>query len=260
MPLEEVCMSIAFPNESREYREARDALFQREVDLQRQMEAVAAQRRSLPAGGEVPEGCGFDRLGHHSPPTTVRMSELFGDNDTLMLYHYMFPRLCGDERPRPTSGIGSELPTDEGPCPSCTPLIDMWDGVIAQLDGLGGNLAIVAKAPIDQVAAFAHERGWRQIGVLSAANCNFRRDYGNDGGNDGADGPPLPLLTIFKRGPDGTIRLHWAGEVVFVPFDKNDSGEDPEHHDVIQPLWTLYDVATSPRYRHWRLEHLPANW
>ena len=33
MPVEEVCMSIAFPNESREYREARDALLQREVDL-----------------------------------------------------------------------------------------------------------------------------------------------------------------------------------------------------------------------------------
>jgi predicted dithiol-disulfide oxidoreductase (DUF899 family) len=186
----------------------------------------------------------------------VRMSELFGDSDTLMLYHYMFPRLCGDDRPRPTSGIGSELPMDKGPCPSCTPLIDMWDGVIAQLDGLGGNLAIVAKAPIEQVAAFAQDRGWRHIGVLSGANCNFRRDYGNDG----ADGQPLPLLTIFKRWPDGSIRLHWAGELVFAAFEKDDSGEDPEHYDTVQPLWTLYDVATSPRYRHWRLEHLPANW
>ena len=34
----------------------------------------------------------------------------------------------------------------------------------------------------------------------------------------------------------------------------------PAHLDTVQPLWTLYDVATSPRYRHWRLEHLPANW
>src|ERR1700739_2439171 len=121
MPVEEVCMSIAFPNESREYREARDALFQREIDLQRQMEAIAAQRRSLPPGGEVPEDYVFVRIGDDGAATTVRMSELFGDNDTLMLYHYMFPRRCGDERPRPTSGIFSELPPDEGPCPSCTP-------------------------------------------------------------------------------------------------------------------------------------------
>jgi len=142
--------TIDFPNESREYREARYALFQREVDLQREMEAVAAQRKSLPPGGEVPEDYVFDRIGDDGAPTTVRMSELFGDRDTLMLYHYMFPRLCGDPRPRPTSGIFSELPPDEGRCPSCTPLIDMWNGVIAQLDGLGGNLAIVAKAPIEQ--------------------------------------------------------------------------------------------------------------
>ena len=109
-----------FPNESREYREARDALFQREVDLQREMEAVAAQRKSLPAGGEVLEDYVFDRIGDDGTPTTVRMSELFDDGDTLMLYHYMFPRLCGDDRPKPTSGIGSELPINEGPCPSCT--------------------------------------------------------------------------------------------------------------------------------------------
>jgi predicted dithiol-disulfide oxidoreductase (DUF899 family) len=245
-----------FPNESREYREARDVLFQREVDLQRQMEAIAAERRSLPPGGEVPEDYVFDRIGVDGAATTVRMSDLFGDNDTLMLYHYMFPRLCGDSRPRPTRGVASELPIDDGPCPSCTALIDLWDGTIAGLDGLGGNLAIVAKAPIEQVAAFAQDRGWQHIEVLSAAHCNFRRDYGNDG----ADGQPLPLLTIFKRWPDRTIRLHWAGEIVFAPFETDDPGEDPRQLDTVQPLWTLYDIATSPRYRHWRLEHLPANW
>ena len=95
MPVKEVCMSIAFPNESREYREARDALLQQEVDLRRQMEAVAAQRRSLPPGGEVPEDYVFDQIGGDGAATTVRMSELFGDSDTLMLYHYMFPRHSG---------------------------------------------------------------------------------------------------------------------------------------------------------------------
>ena len=247
-----------FPNESREYREARDALFQQEVELQRHMEAVAAQRRALPPGGEVLEDYVFDRIGDDGTATTVRMSELFGDGDTLMLYHYMFPRSCGDDRPKPSSGIFSELPLDQGPCPSCTALIDMWDGTIAQLDGLGGNLAIVAKSPIEHVAAFAQQRGWRHIGVLSGANCNFRRDYGNDG----AEGQPLPLLTIFKRWPDGTIRLHWAGEIVLAPFgnEKPEEEEDPGSRDTVQPLWTLYDIATSDRYRHWRLEHPPANW
>ena len=256
MPVEEVCVSIAFPNESREYREARDALLQREIDLRRQMEAVEAQRRSLPPGGEVPEDYVFDRIGDDGATTTVRMSELFGDSDTLMLYHYMFPRHSGDDRPGPTSGIFSELPTDEGPCPSCTALIDMWDGTMPRFDGLGGNLAIVAKAPIELAAAFAQDRGWRHIRVLSAANCNFRRDYGGDG----PDGQPLPLLTVFKLWPDGAIRLHWAGELVFASFQKDDSGQDPGHLDTVEALWTLYDVATTPRFAIWRVEHLPANW
>ena len=132
-------MSIAFPNESQEYRAARAALAQREAELVRQMEAVAAQRQSLPPGGQIPEDYIFDRIGDDGTPTTVRISELFGGSDTLMLYNPMFPRLCGDDRPIPTSGIFAELPADQAPCPSCTALVDMWDGMFAQLDGLGGK-------------------------------------------------------------------------------------------------------------------------
>ncbi|MBU3062321.1 DUF899 family protein [Nocardia sp. NEAU-G5] len=219
MPIEEVRMSTAFPNESLEYREARDVLLQREFDLQRLMEAVAAQRTTLPPGGEVPEDYVFDRIGDDGNATTVRMSELFGDSDTLMLYHYMFPRHPRDDRPKPTVGIFSELPADEGPCPSCTALIDMWDATTPHFDGSGGNLAI---------------------------------------GGDGADGQPVPLLTVFKRSPDGPIRLHWASELLFAPTDA--PGQDWGHLDIAEPLWTLFDLATMPRFRRWRIGHLPANW
>ena len=165
---------MIFPNESQEYRHARDALLRQEVELMRQLEAVTAQRQSLPPGGEIPEDYVFDRIGDDGAPTGVRMSELFGDSDTLMLYSPMFPRLCGDDRPIPTHGIFAELPVDQTPCPSCAALVDMWDGMYAQLDGLGGKLAVVAKSPIEQVATFARERGWHHIQVLSAAKSTFR--------------------------------------------------------------------------------------
>lgn len=48
-------MGITFPNESSEYRTARDKLLQREVALRREMESVAAEIRALPPGGVVPE-------------------------------------------------------------------------------------------------------------------------------------------------------------------------------------------------------------
>jgi predicted dithiol-disulfide oxidoreductase (DUF899 family) len=45
---------VRFPGESDEYRAARDALLRAEIELREPTEAVAAQRRRLPLGGEVP--------------------------------------------------------------------------------------------------------------------------------------------------------------------------------------------------------------
>jgi predicted dithiol-disulfide oxidoreductase (DUF899 family) len=45
---------IRFPGESSGYRRARNRLLEVEVDLRRAIESVAAQRRALPPGGEVP--------------------------------------------------------------------------------------------------------------------------------------------------------------------------------------------------------------
>src|SRR5688500_360806 len=97
-------MGVTFPNETPEYRRARAALLQREVALRREMEAVAAQLRKLPPGGEVPEDYLFDCIGADGAPATVRLSALFRGRDTLMLYHYMFPRHAEDRRPGPTAG------------------------------------------------------------------------------------------------------------------------------------------------------------
>src|SRR5262245_21358385 len=88
-------MGVTFPNETPGYREARAALLQREVALRREMEAVAALLRALPPGGEVPEDYSFDCIDADGAPSTVRLSELFRGGDTLMLYHYMFPRHAG---------------------------------------------------------------------------------------------------------------------------------------------------------------------
>ncbi len=121
-------MGITFPNESSEYRAARNGLLEQEIALRRQMETVAAGLRALPPGGEIPEDYVFDYVGDEGAPADVRMSELFRGGDTLMLYHYMFPRHASDTRPGPTGGSTAELPLEQGPCPSCTALIDMWEG------------------------------------------------------------------------------------------------------------------------------------
>src|ERR671912_134991 len=112
-------MGMTFPNESPEYRAARNALLEREVALRRQMEAVAAELRELPAGGEVPEDYVFERMSESGVPVQVRMSELFRGGDTLMIYHYMFPRHSSDDRAGPSHGATAALPLHDGPFPSC---------------------------------------------------------------------------------------------------------------------------------------------
>src|ERR1700745_2632342 len=74
-----------FPNESAEYRSARNALLAEEIELRRNIEHVAALRRALPLGGKVPEDYSFE-----SPNGTVHLSDLFGDKQTLVVYSMMF--------------------------------------------------------------------------------------------------------------------------------------------------------------------------
>ena len=75
---------VRFPNESGEYRSARDALLTEEIELRRHIERVAVQRRALPLGGLVPKDYRF--MGESGP---VGFSDLFGAKQTLAVYSYM---------------------------------------------------------------------------------------------------------------------------------------------------------------------------
>jgi len=71
---------VRFPNESSEYRRARDALLVEEIELRRHIERVAEQRRALPPGGEVTKNYRF--VGESGPAI---FSDLFGDKETLVI-------------------------------------------------------------------------------------------------------------------------------------------------------------------------------
>src|SRR5918994_5345706 len=170
-------MTIRYPGESAEYRAARDRLLKREMELRRATEAVAAQRRALPAGGDVPEDYVFRGEGDDGNATDIRLSELFAPGkDSLVIYSMMFPRDPDDERPGPDGGQTARLPLAEGPCPSCTALLDQLDGAAEHVSA-HVNLAAVAKTPVERVLTFAAERGWRRLRVLSSAANTYNRDY-----------------------------------------------------------------------------------
>jgi len=216
---------VRFPNESDEYRTARDALLHEEIALRRRTEAVAEQRRSLPLGGEVPTDYTFDEGGSR----TVHLSELFEDGkDTLLLYNFMFI----------PGAAGLAL---EGACPSCTSIIDAVDGeaphIVQRI-----NLAVVAKAPIEQFEAHARTRGWRNVRLLSSANTTYNADYHGEG-----ERGQNPIATIFVR-RDGKLHHSWSSELFFAPTEL---GMHPRHVDFIWPLWAVLDLTPEGRGTDW---------
>src|SRR5579863_2207196 len=157
-----------FPNESADYRRARNELLSAEIELRRQIERVAAQRRELPPGGRVREDYVFEE-GEDARP--VRLSELFGDHDTLFLYCFMY---------------GPNMPEA---CPSCSSMLDSLDGQVQHI-GPRAALAVAARSPIERIRAFASRRGWRRLRLISSANNSFHPDYfGED-----AAGNQRPML------------------------------------------------------------------
>ena len=223
-------MSAGFPGETAEYRAARDELLEAEILLRRQTEAVAEMRRGLAPGGVVPQDYVFEQDGGE-----VRLSELFGDHDTLVLYSFMFPRALDDA----------------GPCPSCTSILDSLDGAARHL-GQRVALAVAAKSPLSDVLGFARERGWRHLRLLCAAGNDYNRDYHAQT----ADGSQTPVLNVFTR-RDGEIRHFWSSELMSAP---REAGQEPRHVDFMWPIWNVLDTTPEGRGSAWspRVDYEPA--
>jgi predicted dithiol-disulfide oxidoreductase (DUF899 family) len=233
-------MAVTFPGESAEYRAARDLLLEEEIELRRAMEAVAARRRELPPGGEVPEDYAFEGAGADGTPTGVRLSGLFAPGkDSLAIYSFMFPRDPEDDRSGPVrERETAKLPLAEGPCPSCVALLDQLDGMVEHAIQQV-NFAVVAKSPLDRILTWARERGWRRLRLLSSAGNSYNRDYLAET----PGGAQRPMLNVFHR-DGGTIRHFWGSELFYAPWDP---GQDPRHVGTLEPLWNLFDLTPEGR-------------
>ena len=146
---------LRYPNESREYRDARDALLKDEQELVEKVKAVAETPQAA-AGGELKEDYVFQWANDGKVGKSVRFSELFGDKNTLLLYSFMFG------------------PNWDNPCPSCTSLVDGFDRTWYQVTRDAAFVAI-AKAPAEQINAWAKERGWSQIELVSGFESPIKR-------------------------------------------------------------------------------------
>lgn len=208
---------VRFPNESEEYRRARDALLAEEIELRRHIERVAEQRRALPPGGEVAKDYRFE--GENGPAS---FADLFGDKQTLAAYSYMF----GPQRQRP--------------CPMCTSLLSAWDGEARDVEQRIA-LVVIARSPIERLVQFKKERGWKNLTFYSDLSGDYTRDYVS------ADDADVPAFNVFTR-KDGTIRHFWSGEM---GMETADPGQDPRGAPDLMPLWTILDSTPEGRGTDW---------
>jgi len=212
---------LRFPNESTAYRRARQALLAEEIELRRHIERVAELRRALPPGGAV--GGDYRFQGEDGP---TGFAGLFGDKQTLVVYSYMF----GPQRARP--------------CPMCTSLLGAWDGEARDMEQRIA-LAVVARSPIERLAAFKRERGWRHLKLYSDVDGAYSRDYFGMAA-DGSDGDQAAINVFTRR--DGIVRHFWSGEV---GFESADPGQDPRGAPDLMPLWTVLDCTPEGRGTDW---------
>ncbi|PUA17180.1 DUF899 family protein [Glaciimonas sp. PCH181] len=222
--------SIRFPGESNEYRVARDALLQAELDLRKQVEKVAELRREMPVGGLLKEDYVFEQasIDPDSSDTgkKVRLSALFQEGkDSLLIYSFMYS------------------PNMQRPCPSCTSILDGLNGAMPHVLQRV-NFAVVAKSPIQRIQAFAQERGWQKLPLLSSAHNSFNTDYHGETANGGQN----PVLNVFVK-REGQIYHTYCTELLFA---QRNPGQDPRHVDAFWPLWNLLDLTPEGRGTDWR--------
>lgn len=211
-----------FPDETDAYAAAREALLAEEIAARRHLGKLATQLRALPEGPEI-DG---DYVFHDANGSSVKLGDLFGDKDTLVLYHWMY----GPERERP--------------CPMCTNLLGPLAANAADIRQRVA-LAVVGRSTVERQKAFARERGWSDaLPLYQAQGDAFSLRIG---GLDAQSGGEMPALMVLRKDGD-SVRLHWMGETT---GEMADPGEDPRGAVDLPPLWNVLDLTPAGRDPKW---------
>jgi predicted dithiol-disulfide oxidoreductase (DUF899 family) len=205
------------PNESADYRRARQALLVEEIELRRHIERVAEMQRALPPGGEVTRT--YEFVGEGGKAT---LPELFGDKQTLVIYSYML----GPQR--------------ENPCPMCTSFMSTWESKLPDVEQRIA-FVFVARSPIERLISVKKARGWTRHRIYSDMSGDYTRDYVS---KEDADAPGYNVFT--RR--DGAIRHFWSGEMGPATADP---GQDPRGAPDLDPLWAILDTTPEGRGSDW---------
>jgi len=159
-----------------EWLVARRALLAKEKELSRRRDELGQQRRALPSVRIEKTYAFTGPKGRETLPT------LFAGRSQLVVYHFMFA---------PDWDVG---------CKSCSFWADHFDAMTAHLNARDVTFAVVSRAPLAKLAAFARRMGWK-FTWLSSADSDFNFDFGVSFAPE-AGNPPEPTYNYQpKTGP-----------------------------------------------------------
>jgi predicted dithiol-disulfide oxidoreductase (DUF899 family) len=204
---------------SASYIEARRALVETEMALRDQVEEVARLRRSLPRGATIADYAlseGPLDLQRDEPVETVSVRDLFGDHQSLFVYHLMFH------------------PDDDQACPMCSMWVDGLHGVSHHITRRAA-LGVVGKAPLDKLRRWARYRGWNGLRIVSSDGTTFNTDLDVEG----VGGGQWPAVSVFTR--DGDEVRHVITQTADYPNGTN------RGIDMLSPVWHVLDLVPEGR-------------
>jgi predicted dithiol-disulfide oxidoreductase (DUF899 family) len=167
-----------------EWRAELDAVRAKEKRATRERDALAAQRRRLPAV-EIEKSYVLE-----GPNGSATLLDLFEGRRQLLLYHFMY------------------APTTEGwpeaGCPGCSMFVDQI-GHQTHLHARDTSFALVSRAPLERLEAYRRRMGWT-IPWYSSAESDFNRDFGMTRDN----GSERFGLSVFLRDGDRVLRTYFT--------------------------------------------------
>ena len=175
---------------------ARKDLLEREKELTRLRDQVAAERRALP-WVKIEKEYTFD-----GPEGEVTLAELFDGRSQLFIKHFMM------------------APGQQTQCVGCSLEVDHTEGILTHLENHDVTYVAVARAPIEEIEAVRKRMGWKFRWVSS-----YRSDFNYDFNvsfthEDAASGHAIYNFGVLPEWAAGIEDL--SGDSVFY---KDDAGQ-----------------------------------
>ena len=97
------------------------------------------------------------------------------------------------------------------------------------------NFAVLVAGDLENVRAFARERDWRNVRILSAGDSTIKTDLGFED----EDGGQLPGVSVFTL-VGGEPRHFYSGGAMM-------GGDHYRGMDLLTPVWNFYDLLPEGR-------------